>query len=66
MAREREGFRENLERLDKLAPGKEMLCVSDIQRVLGIHRSSVERLVRGHKNVCGLVSKVTLARLLST
>ena len=66
MAREKDGFRENLERLDVLVPGKELLCVSDIVKAFGISRGCVEALVRGHKNSCGMVSKVTLAKLLST
>lgn len=66
--REKEGFRENLERIDAAFPNKEMLNVSDVSRYTGLDRSKVGADWHEHFSLMGkskLMSKVTLARLLS-
>ena len=65
MSREKEGFRDNLVRLDELFPGKEMLYVSEIQRAFGISRRRVERMVAPKLIDGKYISKVNLARLMS-
>jgi len=63
--RETEAYRDNLARLDKALPGKELLTRTDVSRALGISKDAVTRLLKG-KLVCGkYISKATLARLLS-
>lgn len=66
--REKEGFRENLERIDAAFPNKEMLNVSEVSRYTGLDRGKVGADWHEHFSLMGkskLMSKVTLARLLS-
>lgn len=62
MSREKEDFRANLERLNELFPNKEMLTVSDVQKVYG-YRSRNSVVTRfpftDHR-----ISKATLARIM--
>ena len=66
--REKEGFRENLERINAAFPDKEMLNVSEVSRYIGLDRGKVG--ADWHEHFCRVgrskyMSKVTLARLLS-
>lgn len=59
MAREKEGFRETLDRLDAYAPGKEFLTRSELSKFIGVSKSTVQRnwmsiynpIVRGYPKV---------------
>ena len=62
MPREKEGFRDNLERLNEKFPDKELLSRCDVADFLGIHRTTVARWF--NFSVHGYISKVTLARAL--
>ena len=44
MAREKELFRDNLERLDGKYPGKELLTVQDVRQFCGISDERAKRL----------------------
>ena len=66
--REKEGFRDNLERIDAAFPGREMLNVSEVSRFTGLDRGKVGADWQEHFCSVGrskYMSKVTLARLLS-
>lgn len=65
MARETEFYRDNLARIDERIPGKEMLTVADVARVLGLSREGAELLVAGHLAAKKWISKASLARLIS-
>lgn len=65
MAREKEGFRDNLERLDAKYPDKELLSLSEAARYLGIHRETATKLLNGKMLPGNKISKVTLARVIS-
>jgi len=65
MARETATYRDNLERLNELMPGSEMMTVSDVSRALGVCRASAKDIVDGHLVNGKWVSKATLARLLA-
>jgi len=60
MSREKEGFRDNLERLDAFFPGKEMLTVKDVARFEGCCRQTASRRYR--YNAHKLISKADYAR----
>lgn len=62
MAREKELYRDNLERLDRKFPDKEFLKLIDIAEYLGIDKRTVKkRYAIGSDGI----EKVKLARLLS-
>ena len=62
MPREKEAYRDNLERLCEKFPDKELLNVSEVVKFLGVSRRYVEKAYpfKGNK-----ISKATLARILS-
>ncbi len=62
MPREREGYRDLLERLDMAFPGKELLSKTEIAAWLGV---SVSTVSRRYKLPPGMVLKTTLARAVS-
>lgn len=62
MPREKEGYRENVERLNDLFPGREMLTVQDVMQVMGYR--SVNTAKKYVPFVNRRVSKVILARLM--
>lgn len=64
MAREREDFRLNLERLNELYPDKEMLNIREAMQVMGFHRDLTAKKYIPFTS-SRLVSKVTLARIMS-
>ncbi len=63
MAREKEGFRDNLERLDSFFPGQELLNLKDVAKFLGIDPRSAKKFFSFSK--FNYISKVLLARELS-
>ena len=65
MAREKEGFRDNLARLDVKFPEQELLNISEVSRYLGVHRDTATKLLKGKMLPGNKVSKVTLARVIS-
>lgn len=62
MPREKEGFRDNLVRLDEKFPDREIISLKDCARFLGIDTRTVKKR---YKITKAGVSKVQLARLLS-
>lgn len=66
MAREKELFRENLDRLEKRFPDKEVLKYEDIANYLGRSKRFVSEHFKQHynKKIAG-ISKTVLARILS-
>jgi hypothetical protein len=70
MAREKESYRDNLERLDKMFPGKEMLSTVDVAMFTGMARTTVLKMysfkdTRNKSNTTHRISKAVLARELS-
>lgn len=70
MAREKECYRDNLQRLDERFPDKEILTVSDVAAWTGLDRRTVTRLYgdrfMGKKHKCKYISKADLARAVSS
>ncbi|MBQ1240093.1 MAG: hypothetical protein IIX71_08885 [Ruminococcus sp.] len=63
MAREKDGFREQLERLDEKFPEQETLKYNDIGQLLGYSQSTAKRKWKPFYNPkCGGVSKVRIAQ----
>ena len=62
MAREKESFRDNLERINNAYPDKEILSKSDVVRYTGLNWRTVEKLYTFKKNY---ISKVKLASEMS-
>ena len=46
MAREKEGYRENLEILGEVFPGKKMLTVEEVSDYLGCDRRTITNLIK--------------------
>ena len=70
MAREKESYRDNLERLDLFFPQKELLSPADVSRYLGVDRISAMRMFSFTCRKVGKtnrhhISKAVLARELS-
>ena len=65
MPREKEDFRANLELIREMYQNKTMLNVSEITRLWGRDRASVERVVKPYVLKGVGVSVITLARLMS-
>lgn len=63
MAREKDGFRVNLERINEVFPDRELLSVSDISRFEGTARDTVRK--RYTFNRFGKVTKADYARQVS-
>ena len=62
MPREKESFRDNLERLDKAFPGKEMLRKTDVTNYTGMSFAKARNMFSFNGNY---ISKVVFARELS-
>lgn len=62
--RDKQDFRDNLERLDSAFPGKELLNISEVTKYLGIGRGKVARMFPFDTKT-RLCSKVTVARIIS-
>lgn len=74
MPMEKDGFRENLARLDETFPGRESIKINEAADYLGVHRRTIlkDRTFPAKKTGSGgrqggvyLVPKVALARWLS-
>ena len=62
MAREKEGYRENLELLNVRYPDHDMLTVEEVMQVTGIRTKDTVRKHLGQFYVNRRISKVALAR----
>lgn len=70
MAREKESYRDNLERLDKMFPDKDLLTPNDVVAFTGVCRQTVIKLFDFNSKLVGkrkdhYISKAKLARELS-
>lgn len=63
MPREKEAYRDNLERICERYPGKELLSKTETAKFLGVTRVTVEKYVKFLD--CGKVSVASLARQIS-
>lgn len=62
MAREKEGYRENIEQLNRLFPNYEMLALPEVMQVLNCKSPKTVRKHLGDRFVNGKLSKSLLAR----
>lgn len=62
MARELDGFRENLELLNQRFPDRDMLSAQDVMATLGVKTQDTVRKHLGDKIVNNRISKIFLAR----
>lgn len=63
MAREKEDYRANMERLNELFPDHEMLSIKETAGVMGCNEKTVKKYVQ-FGGPCRTVSKATLARIM--
>lgn len=61
MSREKQGFRDTLERLDKAFPDRELLTITDVAQFTGVKRETVRKWIVLNPTT-RRVSKVDLAR----
>lgn len=61
MSREKQGFRDTLERLDKAFPDRELLTITDVAQFTGVKRETVRKWIVINPTT-RRVSKVDLAR----
>lgn len=61
MSREKQGFRDTLERLDKAFPDRELLTITDVAQFTGVKRETVRKWIVLNP-ATRRVSKVDLAR----
>lgn len=61
MAREKEGYRENIEQLNRLYPSHEALSIEEVAQVLNCSTRTVKRNL-GHLMVNKKIMKTALAR----
>lgn len=64
MPREKELFRDNLERLDKAFPNKEILDLAEVANYLGVCRRTLVKHLKIKKMRVKTMSKSSLASLL--
>ena len=65
MAREKEGYRDCLERLDKKYPDKEVLKYADLMALFSLSRATIIRSWRPYYNkAVGGIPKTTVARVM--
>ena len=62
MAREKEGYRENIEQLNRLFPEYEMLSLAEVMQVLNYRDPRPVKKFLGEHFVNGKLSKTALAR----
>lgn len=62
MAREREGYRDNLAILNERFPDRDLLTIEQVMQVTGYRSRATVRKYFGTKMVNGLLSKAALAR----
>lgn len=60
MSREKEGFRDMMERLNERFPEKELLSLADVSRFLGVSRDTARKYVK--LNAARKIAKTDLAR----
>lgn len=66
MSREKECYRDNLQRIDEKFPDKELLNMKEVAAYLGVSRRTMTRHSKEYGfNERGQVTKVKLARALS-
>lgn len=63
MPREKESYRDNMERICEKFPNTELLTKQDVQRFIGRNYKTVEKLFTFNK--CNMISKAVLAREMS-
>lgn len=64
MAREKDGYRENIALLNKRYPGKDMLNIAEVAEFIGCSERTARRNIRFNP-VTGRVTKSDLARQVS-
>ena len=65
MAREKEGYRDCLERLDQKYPGKEVLKYADLMALFSLSRATIIRSWQPYYNkAVGGIPKTTVARVM--
>lgn len=62
MAREKEGYRENIEQLNRMFPNYEMLTLPEVMQVLNCKSPKTVRKHLGERFVNGKLPKTALAR----
>ena len=62
MPREKESYRDNLERLDAVFPDKELLFATDVSRFLGVDTRTARKMYPFQNNY---IAKAVLARKMS-
>ena len=65
MGRELEGYRENIEQLNRLFPNYEMLSLKEVMQVLNYTDPRPVKKFLGNKFVNGKLSKTALAKYMS-
>lgn len=61
MAREKEGYRDNIEQLNRLYPSHEALSLEEVSQVLNCSKKTVQRNL-GHLIIRRKIMKTALAR----
>ena len=61
MAREKEGYRDNIEQLNRLYPSHEVLSLEEVAQVLNCSKKTVQRNL-GHLMIRRKIMKTALAR----
>lgn len=65
MAREKELFREQLERIDRVFPGRELVTYKEAAELLGVSTKTIQRKFSAFK-IAGRIPKTAIARALCT
>ena len=63
MPREKESYRDNIERIKEMYPNKELLTTNDVSRFTGLYKATVKKKFEFAKN--GYISVASLARQMS-
>ena len=63
MGMEKEGYRDNLERIKETFPNKELLNVKDVSTFTGLYKTTVKKVFKFADN--GYISVASLARQMS-
>lgn len=64
MAREKDAYRDNLERLNEMFPDRELLMIKDVMAFCGISRNTAKKWFK-YNPVTKRISKADLARAVS-
>ena len=65
MPREKEGYRDTLEQLNRIHPGRELLTQKEVMSITGWGSPKTVRKYLGPTMITGKVPKVALARFLT-